>query len=406
MTTLLALLPLLLVLGLLASGRASALAAGLAGLLATLAASLRHRRPEPGQRRAAARLFLRETAAGFGSPGTSSPSSPPACSSIAACRPAAARADGERARRQSAAAVVGLLPAGAVRRIGDGLRRRLHHRARRPAPARPGRHAGAAARPLQPVAGAVGRARHRHDGGRHPGRPDAQPARPRLGAAAGADPRLLSRALLALRARGRHRRADWRRRSTMRSGPRCCSAWSGWSTATATSRSPAPPRPRCCWPLRFWRDERPDRARLRAALRANAPYVALTAGALRHAAGAAAARFPEAAVGAGAVRQPAGLRAALRAGLLAGLDRPGRGVAGARLARPRAGRDRPRRLALLRRHAAVRGDGRVLCRLGHGAGDRRGAARRGRPRRGARRAAVRRRRRLPDRRRRRPPTPC
>lgn len=63
MTTLLALLPLLLVLGLLASGRASALAAGLAGLLATLAATL----VIVGQRgggSALPSLFLRESAAG------------------------------------------------------------------------------------------------------------------------------------------------------------------------------------------------------------------------------------------------------------------------------------------------------------------------------------------------------
>ena len=102
---------------------------------------------------------------------------------------------------QSAAAVVGVLPAGALRRIGDGLRRRLHHCAGRPASPGHRRPAGAAARPLQPVAGAVGRARHRHHGGRHPGRPHAQPTRPELGRAAGPDPRLLSRALLALRAR-------------------------------------------------------------------------------------------------------------------------------------------------------------------------------------------------------------
>src|SRR5262245_7902558 len=90
MTTLLALLPLLLVLGLLASGRASALAAGSIGLLATLGATV----VLVGQRSGSdvlLPLFLRETAAGSGSPGTSSPSSPPACSSIAACRPAAAR---------------------------------------------------------------------------------------------------------------------------------------------------------------------------------------------------------------------------------------------------------------------------------------------------------------------------
>ena len=35
-----------------------------------------------------------------------------------------------------AAALVGVLPAGAVRRIGDGLRRRLHHCPRRAPPAR------------------------------------------------------------------------------------------------------------------------------------------------------------------------------------------------------------------------------------------------------------------------------
>lgn len=63
MTTLLALLPLLLVLGLLASGRASALVAGLAGLLATLAAALFI----VGQSRgsdALLALFVSETAAG------------------------------------------------------------------------------------------------------------------------------------------------------------------------------------------------------------------------------------------------------------------------------------------------------------------------------------------------------
>jgi lactate permease len=63
MTTLLALLPLLLVLGLLASGRASALVAGLAGLSATLLASfiivLQSRGSE-----VIGPLFLRETAAG------------------------------------------------------------------------------------------------------------------------------------------------------------------------------------------------------------------------------------------------------------------------------------------------------------------------------------------------------
>jgi lactate permease len=64
MTTLLALLPLLLVLGLLASGRASALAAGLAGLLATLAATVVLVSQSRGSD-ALVPLFVRETAAGF-----------------------------------------------------------------------------------------------------------------------------------------------------------------------------------------------------------------------------------------------------------------------------------------------------------------------------------------------------
>lgn len=64
MTTLLALLPLLLVLGLLASGRASALVAGLAGLSATLAASaVIVTRQQGGE--VLGGLFLRETSAGL-----------------------------------------------------------------------------------------------------------------------------------------------------------------------------------------------------------------------------------------------------------------------------------------------------------------------------------------------------
>jgi len=63
-TTLLALLPLLLVLGLLASGRASALVAGLAGLSATLAASAVIVTQQQGGG-ALAGLFLRETSAGL-----------------------------------------------------------------------------------------------------------------------------------------------------------------------------------------------------------------------------------------------------------------------------------------------------------------------------------------------------
>ncbi len=64
MTTTLALLPLLLVLGLLASGRASALVAGLAGLAATLAASAVIVTQQQGGA-ALAGLFLRETSAGL-----------------------------------------------------------------------------------------------------------------------------------------------------------------------------------------------------------------------------------------------------------------------------------------------------------------------------------------------------
>ena len=64
MTTTLALLPLLLVLGLLASGRASALVAGLAGLSATLAASAVIVTQQQGGG-ALAGLFLRETSAGL-----------------------------------------------------------------------------------------------------------------------------------------------------------------------------------------------------------------------------------------------------------------------------------------------------------------------------------------------------
>jgi lactate permease len=62
-TTVLALLPLLLVLGLLASGRASALVAGLAGLAATLAASFTVVLQDRGAA-VLGPLFLRETAAG------------------------------------------------------------------------------------------------------------------------------------------------------------------------------------------------------------------------------------------------------------------------------------------------------------------------------------------------------
>ncbi|MBI3197870.1 MAG: L-lactate permease [Rhodospirillales bacterium] len=64
MTTSLALLPLLLVIGLLASGRASALVAGLAGLSATLAASAVIVTQQQGGA-ALAGLFLRETSAGL-----------------------------------------------------------------------------------------------------------------------------------------------------------------------------------------------------------------------------------------------------------------------------------------------------------------------------------------------------
>ena len=64
MTTLLALLPLLLVLGLLASGRASALVAGLAGLSATLAVAAVLVTARQGGA-VLVGLFLRETSAGL-----------------------------------------------------------------------------------------------------------------------------------------------------------------------------------------------------------------------------------------------------------------------------------------------------------------------------------------------------
>ncbi|MGD9883695.1 MAG: hypothetical protein AB7U95_26650, partial [Reyranella sp.] len=64
MTTLLALLPLLIVIGLLASGRASALVAGLAGLSATLAASVTLL-TDAGRGGEIGVLFVRETSAGL-----------------------------------------------------------------------------------------------------------------------------------------------------------------------------------------------------------------------------------------------------------------------------------------------------------------------------------------------------
>ena len=68
MTTLLSLLPLLLVIALLASGRVSALVAGLAGLAATLAASatlVMGSAPDAGGTDAVAALFRREVPAGL-----------------------------------------------------------------------------------------------------------------------------------------------------------------------------------------------------------------------------------------------------------------------------------------------------------------------------------------------------
>ena len=96
------------------------------------------------------------------------------------------------------------------------------------------------------------------------------------------------------------------------------------------------------------------------------------------------ARSPEALVGVAAVRQPAGLRALLRAGLLAGLDRPGRGRGwpARRLAacwpRPARGAWRACAVTLLFVVMAEFYVGSGMARI-----DRRGAARRGRPRRGA-----------------------
>ena len=136
--------------------------------------------------------------------------------------------------------------------------------------------------------------------------------------------------------------------------------------------------------LRFWRDERPDRARLVAALQANAPYVALTLALC-------------------ATRLVPPVRDFLRPlwamrpfdnqPAFAPLYAPGFwlvsiGVIVVVLARASlgrvAGRDGARRLALLRRDAALRRHGGILCRLGHGPADRRGAARRRRPRCGPR----------------------
>ena len=204
--------------------------------------------------------------------------------------------------------------------------RRLGHR----------RHAGAAARPLQPVAGAVGRARHRHDRRRHPGRPDAQRARPRLGAAAGADPRRSTSASTGASRARRACRCRRRRRSTTRSGPRCCSAlvWLANRYSDVEIAGAAPTAFLLAAALLARRAARRSRG-LRAALRANAPYVALTLALcatrlvppLRDLLKPLWAMKP--------VRQPAGLRAVLRAGLLAAVDRPRRRADRARAARPR-----------------------------------------------------------------------
>ena len=112
-----------------------------------------------------------------------------------------------------------------------------------------------------------------------------------------------------------------RRRSTTSLGRRCCSAlvWLAnrysdveiaGAAPTALAAGAALLARRAAGPCRPARRAASQRALCRA-----------HRGALRHAAGAAAARSPEAAVGAEALRQPAGLRAALRAGLLADLDR-------------------------------------------------------------------------------------
>jgi hypothetical protein len=128
MTTLLSLLPLLLVLGLLASGRASALVAGLAGLAATLAAS--------------ATLVLQADWAGRRGAAVPPRGAGGPVALLARHRhhrdrrllpsrhPGPRRRAGRGVARGLAAPPVRrLLPAGALRRICDGLRRGLHHRA-------------------------------------------------------------------------------------------------------------------------------------------------------------------------------------------------------------------------------------------------------------------------------------
>jgi lactate permease len=149
--------------------------------------------------------------------------------------------------------------------------------------------------------------------------------------------------------------------------------------------------------VRFWRDERPDAARLRSTLRTAAPYVALTLALC-------------------ATRLVTPLRDLLKPlwamrpfdnqPAFAPFYAPGFwllaiGLAVVLLARATAGEGRPgsgqRRLARLCRDPRLRGDGGILCRLRHGNFDRRGAAGGGGTRRRAGRADVRRGRRLPDR---------
>ena len=149
---LLALLPLLLVLGLLASGRASAPQqdSQVCWRHLPLSSSSCRRRAStpwsPGRARTAAGAWLSWHVIAIIAL---------ACSSISAAAGPRRLGLGWRAaanpRRCGRCA-----SAGAVRGIGDRLRRRLHHRPGRVAAPRPGRPFGSAPRPLQPVAGAVG----------------------------------------------------------------------------------------------------------------------------------------------------------------------------------------------------------------------------------------------------------
>ena len=315
MTTLLALLPLLLVLGLLASGRVGALVAGLAGLSATLVASFV--------------IVLQAAAAPCSVRCSSARRAAGAWLSwqviaiIAAgmffhrcmqARDGAGRS--ERHAATPAAAVVGLLPAGAVRRGGDGLRRRLHHRARRL------RRLGIGGVPAL-VLGLYSQSLVPWG---------ALATGTTVGATlAGLTPNQLGlgSALLQVPIHVFYLALYWRfaREAGVTVSPAQKIddvAWTAlllglvwllnrYSDVEIAGAAPRRAARRCASGATSGPTSRASRRahRQRALRRAHRRAV-------RHAPGAAAARSPEALVGAEAVRQPAGLRAVLRAGLLAG----------------------------------------------------------------------------------------